>query len=77
MRRTMNRLEALKMVKKKRSLGVRDFWYFDLEDMVKDSLLHKTYPVKGRAPGWPVYIITKKGLKLLAKEREKQRRGQA
>ncbi len=63
----MNRFEILKAARNKRRLGVRDFRYFDLEEMVHESLLHKTFPRKARVPGWPVYIISRKGLKSLEK----------
>jgi hypothetical protein len=61
----MDRFEILKAAKRKKGLVVRDFWYFDLETMVHEGLLNKTFPKKGYAPGWPVYTITRKGLRSL------------
>ncbi len=63
----MNRFEILKLAKKKRGLTVRDFWYYHLEEMVHEDLLHKTFPQKGRVPGWPLYIISRRGRKSLMK----------
>ena len=63
----MDQLRILKAAKKKRGLSVRDFWYFDLEEMVHKNLLNKTFPQKARAPGWPLYTITHRGLRSLAK----------
>ncbi len=71
----MNSFNMLKLAKKKRGLTVRDFWYFDLEDLVHKSLLHKTFPARARgAPGWPLYIISNKGRKALSKEYAVRRR---
>jgi hypothetical protein len=64
----------LKLAKKRRGLTVRDFWYMDLEEMVHEGLLHKTFPARGRAPGWPLYIISHRGRKSLAKEYAMRRR---
>lgn len=66
----MNRLKILQVAKNKRGVGVKDFWYYDLEAMVKEGLLNKTLPKKGRKgrpPGWPLYIISRRGLKALEK----------
>lgn len=63
----MNRVEILKLAKKKRGLTIRDFWYFDLETMVHEDLLHKSFPKKGSGPGWPYYRISKRGHRSLQK----------
>lgn len=65
----MNRIQILKAAKKqqRRGLSVRDFNYFDLEDMVHEGLLHKSFPRRGRGAGWPCYKISKRGLKSLEK----------
>jgi hypothetical protein len=70
----MNRFNMLKLAKKKRGLTIRDFWYFDLEELVHEGLLHKTLPARSRAPGWPLYIISQRGRKSLAKEYARNRR---
>jgi hypothetical protein len=70
----MNRFNMLKLAKKKRGLTVRDFWYMDLEELVHEGLLHKTFPARARAPGWPLYIISQRGRKSLAKEYARNRR---
>jgi len=66
----MNRFEILKTAKKKKRLTVRDFWYYDLEEMVHEGLLNKSFPRKGRGAGWPSYKLSRRGLKSLAKERK-------
>lgn len=63
----MNQFAILKLAKKKRGLTIRDFWYCDLEQMVHDDLLHKTFPKKARVHGWPLYIISQRGRKILTK----------
>ncbi len=68
----MNRVEILKAAKKKRSLSVRDFWYYDLEEMVHEGSLNKTFPKGGRVHGWPAYTITKRGRKSLVKDLRKE-----
>ncbi len=72
----MNRISILKLAKKKRGLTVRDFWYFELEKLVHEGLLHKTFPKKyrGRAPGWPLYIISNRGRKSLSKDHAMRQR---
>ena len=64
-----NSLAILKAAKKsqRRGLSVRDFHYFDLEDMVHEGVLHKSFPARGRGAGWPCYKISRKGLKSLEK----------
>ena len=66
----MNRFEILKLAKKKRGLTIRDFWYFDLEDMVHEGLLDKSYPKKGRGHGWPYYRISRRGRVSLVKSQK-------
>lgn len=65
----MNRIVILKAARRnqRRGLSVRDFWYFDLEDMVHEGLLHKSFPNRGRGAGWPCYKISKRGFKSLDK----------
>ncbi len=63
----MNRLKILRTAKKKRGLTVRDFQYSDLEQLVHESMLDKSYPKKGRGIGWPFYKISQRGRKSLAK----------
>ena len=65
----MNRLEILKAAKKqqRRGLSVRDFWYFDLEEMVHEGSLNKSFPRRGRGAGWPCYKLSRRGLKTLKK----------
>ena len=72
----MNRFIILRAAKKRRGLIVKDFWYYDLEQMVHEGLLDKTLPrrSRGRVPGWPLYKISHRGRKALAKEfKERQR----
>ncbi len=65
----MNRLEILKAARKnqRRGLSVRDFYYWDLEEMVKESTLNKSFPKRGRGAGWPCYKISRRGLQSLRK----------
>ena len=67
MARTKNQMSILKIAKKKRRVTARqgeaDYW--TLQDMVHAGLIHKTLPTSRKAYGWPVYIISKKGLKVL------------
>jgi hypothetical protein len=67
--RITNQKDILKIAKRKKRVTARqgeaDFWA--LEDMVKKGLLHKTLPTHKKAYGWPVYIITRKGLRALEK----------
>lgn len=69
MARITNHVAILKIAKRKNRVTARqgeaDFW--TLEDMVKKGLLHKTLPTTKRAYGWPVYVITKRGLRALNK----------
>ena len=59
----------LKIAKKRKRVTARqgeaDYW--TLEDMVHKGLLHRTLPTHKKAYGWPVYILSKKGLKVLEK----------
>jgi len=66
----MDRLAILKRAKKqmKRGLSIREFNYWDLEQMVKENTLDKSYPNKGRGAGWPCYKISRRGLKSLQKQ---------
>lgn len=68
----MDRIKILRAAKKKRGLTVRDFWYGDLETMVHESLLDKSYPKKGRGKGWPFYRISRRGRKALVQHNERQ-----
>ncbi len=65
----MNRLKILRAARKqqKRGLSVRDFNYWDLEDMVHEGILDKSYPIQGRGSGWPCYKISSRGRKSLEK----------
>ena len=65
----MDRLAILRRAKKqqKRGLSIREFNYWDLEDMVHEDLLNKSLPRRGRGAGWPCYKISRKGLSSLAK----------
>ena len=57
----------LKIAKKRKRVTARqgeaDYWA--LEGMVKKGLLHRTLPTHKKAYGWPVYIISKKGIRTL------------
>ncbi len=59
----------LKIAKRKKKVTARqgeaDYW--TLESMVKQGLLHRTLPTHKKAYGWPVYILTRKGHRALAK----------
>ena len=71
----MNRFQILRAAKKRRGLTVRDFKYWDLEDMVHISLLDKSYPKRGRGVGWPFYKISSRGrlsLKKMHEQRSKE-----
>ena len=65
----MNRVKILKAAKKqqRRGLSVRDFNFWDLEDMVHEGTLDKSYPSVGRGSGWPCYKISRRGRKTLEK----------
>lgn len=65
----MNQTEILKKAKRngKRGLSVRDFNYWDLEDMVHSGLLNKSFPRRGRGAGWPCYKLSRRGVKSLEK----------
>lgn len=67
MSRITDEKTILKIAKKKKRVTARqgeaDYWA--LEGMVKKGLLHRTLPNHRKAYGWPVYIISKKGLKAL------------
>jgi hypothetical protein len=65
----MNRAQILKAAKKnqRRGLSVRDFNYWDLEEMVKEGVLNKSFPKHGRGAGWPCYKISRRGFVSLRK----------
>lgn len=67
MSRIKDEEKILKIAKKKKRVTARqgeaDYWA--LEGMVKKGLLHRTLPNHRKAYGWPVYIISRKGLKVL------------
>lgn len=65
----MNRFAILKRARRqqKRGLSIREFHYWDLEQMVKESMLEKSLPNRGRGAGWPCYKISRRGLKSLEK----------
>ena len=63
----MSQISILKAAKKRRALTVRDFKYGDLEDLVHEGLLDKSFPNKGRGAGWPAYKISRRGRKSLSK----------
>jgi len=67
----MNPMEILRLARKKKRLTIRDFRYWALEEMVHKDLLNKTYPRKGSGMGWPVYKISRRGQKALAKAQKK------
>jgi len=66
--RITDKTAILKIARRKKRVTARqgeaDYW--TLEAMVKEGLLHKTLPTHKKAYGWPVYIITKKGLRRIA-----------
>jgi len=64
----MKRMKILRAAKRKKGLTVRDFGFFDLEEMVHAGLLDKSYPKKGRGAGWPYYRLSRRGRKALAFE---------
>lgn len=65
--RITNENAILKIAKKRKRVTARqgeaDYW--TLEDMVSKGLLHRTLPNNKKAYGWPVYILSKKGLRFL------------
>jgi hypothetical protein len=65
----MDRIAILKRARKqqKRGLSIREFQYWDLEEMVKENTLDKSFPNKGRGAGWPCYKISRRGRRLLEK----------
>jgi hypothetical protein len=65
----MNRLVILKAAKRnqKRGLSIREFNYWDLNLMVKEGTLDKSFPAHGRGAGWPCYKISRRGRKFLEK----------
>lgn len=69
MARITDHMTILKIAKKRKRVTARqgeaDYW--TLEDMVKLGLLHRTLPSHKKAYGWPVYILTRKGLKSVEK----------
>lgn len=66
----MNPMEILKLAKKKKRLTIRDFRYWELEALVHQDLLNKTYPKKGSGVGWPVYKISRRGQRVLVKSQK-------
>lgn len=69
MSRITDHMTILKLARKKKKVTARqgeaDYWV--LEDMVHLGLLHRTLPSHKKAYGWPVYILTRKGLKAVEK----------
>ena len=67
--RTKDQKAILRIAKKRKRVTARrgEAEYWTLEEMVHTGLLHRTLPKHRKAYGWPVYIISKKGLKVLAK----------
>ena len=67
MARITDEKAILKIAKRRKRVTARqgeaDYWA--LEDMVHKGLLHRTLPTHKKAYGWPVYIISRKGLKVL------------
>ena len=57
----MNRFEMLKTAKRKKGLTVRDYGYHDLEELVKEGVLDKSFPKRGRGVGWPYYKLSRRG----------------
>ncbi len=66
--RETNQKAILRIAKRKKRVTARqgeaDYW--TLETMVKQGLLHRTLPTHKKVYGWPVYIITNKGLRVLS-----------
>lgn len=64
----MNRLDILKLAKKKKRITIRDVKYWDLEALVHTGMLDKVYSKSrtGRGDGWPSYKLSRKGFKSLA-----------
>ena len=58
-------LKVLKVVRRKKKITCRDMPYWDCENLVKKSLLNKYFPKKGRSPGWPHYILSARGRRVL------------
>jgi hypothetical protein len=65
----MNQFEILKTARKKKRITIRDFRYWDLQELVSAGLLDKVYSKSrtGRGDGWPSYKLSKKGFKALEK----------
>jgi hypothetical protein len=75
-RKPMNTLKILRFAKKKRGLTIRDTHYWNLEQLVKEDLLNKSYPKNKRGAGWPFYKISRRGLRRLKKANEAFRANQ-
>ena len=58
-------IKMLRLARKKKFLTIRDFSFWECEELMHKGALDKFIPKEGRGAGWPHYQITYQGLKLL------------
>ncbi len=55
----------LRLARKKKMLTIRDFSFWDCEDLMHKGGLNKFVPTEGRGAGWPHWKISHRGRRLL------------
>jgi len=58
-------IKMLRLSRKKKFLTIRDFSFWECEELMHKGALDKYFPTEGRGAGWPHYKITRRGLKVL------------
>lgn len=58
-------IKMLRLARKKKFLTIRDYTFWQCEDLLHMSAVDKYVPKKGRGAGWPHYKLSSKGRKFL------------
>lgn len=58
-------VKMLRLARKRKFLTIRDYGFWECEELMHKGALDKYFPTKGRGAGWPHYKLTRRGLKVL------------
>ena len=58
-------IKMLRLAKKRKFITIRDFTFWQCEELMHKGALDKFVPEKGRGAGWPHYQLTRRGIRVL------------
>jgi len=62
---TKTERKMLRLARKKKFLTIRDFSFWQCEELMHKGALNKFIPKEGRGAGWPHYKLSHRGIKFL------------